>query len=151
MTKKIVISIGLATLFASITLKAQVPSHSGQVFRVSDLLPLAAESASNSTVVLDVRSQKTVAVQITASSDTDGGQIGLCFVPSVDGTTAGSTTLPGSAVKMVSFTPGQTPTTVLTNLDSFGCGYLKLAYVTNSTGGALTNLTLKATYKASVF
>lgn len=148
--KKLLSFIGLVALVASInTATAQSPSYCAQTLWTTNGAGIPAETAVLGNSIIDCRKQAKVAVAITAQSDTDGAGLGLCFVPSLDGTTYGTTTKGESSHKLVTFTPGQTATTVITNLDTYGAGYLKLLYLTNDTGAACTNISVKYAVKIS--
>jgi len=143
--------IGLAVfLVAGMNIaNAQSPSYGAQTLWTTNGAGIPAATAVAGNAVIDCRKQAKVAVQITAQSDTSGAAIGLCFVPSLDGSTYGSSTVGASAYHFVSFTPAQTATTVVTNLDTFGAGYMKLLYITNTTGAACTNISVKYAVKVS--
>ena len=85
----------------------------------------------------DVTQQRNLSVFISYASDAAGDKPAFVFIPSVDGVAYASNscvsiTLPATAV---------TPLTIMTNLDSYGWGYWKLFYVTNSHASAnITNL-----------
>lgn len=147
--KKLLAFIGLAAIAASITASAQSPSYGAQTLWTTNGAGIPAATAVAGNAVIDCRKQATVAVQITAQSDTSGAAVGFCFVPSVDGSSYGSTTVAGSPFKLVSFTPGQAATTIVTNIDTSGAGYMKLLYITNTTGAACTNISVKYAVKVS--
>ena len=75
--------------------------------------------------------------------------IGLMFVSSVDGLTYCDGTKTEATWKLVSFTPGQTATLVTTNFSTAGMGFWKLLYITNTTGAACTNISVKYAVKIS--
>jgi len=147
--KKLLAIIGLVALAAGYTATAQVPTYSAQTLWTTNGTGIPAATAVAGNAAMDVRKQATVGVQITAQSDTSGAAIGCMFVPSIDGTTYAGSTLAGSAYKIVSFTPGQTATTMFTNLDTYGAAFLKLQYITNTTGAACTNISIKYGVKIS--
>jgi hypothetical protein len=147
---KLLALIGLAAL-VSITAQAQSPTYASQTLWTTNGAGIPAATAVAGNAVMDVRYQEKVGVQITAQSDTSGAGVGFMFVPSVDGSTYASAGVKTeSAWKLVTFTPAQTATTIFTNLDTYGAGFMKLSYITNTTGAACTNISVKYGIKISV-
>lgn len=110
----------------------------------------AGSAATNYAAVIDCRKQAKVTVQITQTYD--GAGTGACiyyFQRSVDGVNYDytSATMNGQAVGLAG--TGNTPVTIQTNLDTLGCGYMRLAWVTNASAASvnLTNLTVKYAVK----
>lgn len=145
---KLLALIGLAAL-VSITAQAQSPTYQSQTLWTTNGAGIPAATAVLGNAVADVRYQKDVTLQITAYGNTGAAASTYVFVPSVDGTSYGSSTLAGSQVKAVSFTPATTGTTMVTNISTAGVGYLKFLYVTNDTGAAVTNISIKYGVKIS--
>jgi hypothetical protein len=147
--KKLLAIIGLAAIvLTSFTVQAQVPTYGAQTLWTTNGAGIPAETAVAGNAVMDVRKQAKVAIQVTAQSDTSGGAVGFMLVPSVDGISyAGATIAKGG--QYFSFTPAVTATTICTNLDTYGCGYWKLSYITNTTGAACTNISIKYGVKIS--
>ena len=145
MKKVFSIIIGLTVLVAA-SVQAQTPTYSAQT--LSSTATIASATATNIAAVIDCRKQNTVAVQITAYGDTGVAANNAVFLYSVDGVTYSPGTGAGQS-KTVAFTPTTAGATVFTNLQTYGAGYLKLAYVTNDTGAAVTNLSIKYGVKIS--
>jgi hypothetical protein len=133
----------LAILFAGVTAQAQVPTYGAQTLWTTNGAGIPSATAVSTSSVMDVRKQASVAVQVTAQSDTSGAAIGLLLLPSVDGISYPTTGY------YFTFTPGQTSTTVVTNFNTYGAGYMKLSYITNATGAACTNIAVKYGVKIS--
>lgn len=143
--KKLIGIIGLTAVLA-LSVSAQTPLYSPQT--LTSTATIASATATNIAAVMDVRKMKNVAVQITAYGDTGVAGNVAVFTYSVDGSTY--STANGGFNKTVAFTPTTTGRTIITNLDTWGCGYMKLAYVTNDTGASVTNLVIKYGVKISV-
>jgi hypothetical protein len=147
--KRLLTLIALAALFlGAVSTQAQVPTYGSQTLWTTNGAGIPAATAVAGNVVIDCRKQNTFALQITAQSDTGGGAISLTLTPSVDGVTFANATTPYGA-KTVGFTPAVTATTLFTNINTYGAGYYKLSYVTNDTGAACTNLSIKYGVKIS--
>ena len=146
--------IGLATVLVS-SVQAQTPIFSANTLYNSAAVwtNVAGTSATNFNLVMDVRKQAKVMVQLSQVYDGAGtANTVYYFQRSVDGTTYDfpSTVMTGSTVVTVVGT-GNTAVTTLTNLDTAGCGYIRLAWVTNASVVAvnLTNLVVKYGLKIS--
>lgn len=132
--KKLLAILGIAAML-SLSAVADPPVYGPQTLSLSTNF-IAASTATNFTGVVDCHAQRNVTFQFLFAADASGGTVTFAFKPSVDGITYANAVIPitlgNSAV---------TATTVVTNIDTFGYGYLKLAYVTNAHGTAnITNL-----------
>lgn len=114
------------------------PRYSPQAMTASSaLFPIAGSTASNINLTIDCRFQKTVALQVTSKSDDTAGAVAVCYQRSVDGTSYEGASWAALGTATV------TGTTLITNLDTLGCGYIKLTYLTNAHASAnLTNVAL---------
>jgi hypothetical protein len=149
--------IGLAALALAFTvdLQAQVPTYAAQTLwstngAVGAGIPSATAPAINA--VMDVRKQKDVTLQIFTQGDTSVGTGSLVFTYSVDGisySASAGTAGTVSMVKTVLCTPTTAGATLVTNLNTFGCGYMKFLYYTNDTGASVTNMVVKYGVKIS--
>jgi hypothetical protein len=103
----------------------------------------ALSTATNVNVTIDCRFQKDVALSIELYNDAAGAcTMGIPWQRSVDGTH-------WEALNslLISFN-GVTVQTVVTNLPTYGAGYIKIPYVTNANGTInTTNLALRAAQK----
>lgn len=135
--KKFLTLIGAAVLFVAATSQAQSPVYSAQSLNSS--ATLAASAATNVAVVIDCRKQAYVTVGLKVQADAaNSGNIIANYSYSLDGSTYGTTTYNfGFAAN------GTTAVQSHTNLNTLGCGYIKINYLTNAAAsGALTNIVL---------
>lgn len=146
--KKLLALIGLAAVAVSMNAKAQVPTYGPQTLWSTNGAGIPSATAVAGNAVIDCRKQNTFMLQVNAQCDTGGGAMSLTLIPSVDGVTYSTATVPNGA-KTVGFTPTTAGVTLCTNLNTYGAGFWKLAYVTNDTGAAITNLTIKYGVKVS--
>jgi hypothetical protein len=150
-----ILAVALATILVALLpmqSQAQIPTYgSPTLFSTNGYggTPVPAAVATTLNAVVDCRKQASFTLQITAYGDTGVGAGNLVMVGSVDGATYSASTGAGAAVKTVGFTPTVTGLTVVTNINSYGCGYWKALYYTNDTGAALTNLSIKYGVKIS--
>lgn len=109
----------------------------------------AGSSATNVNVIIDTRKQDKVMVQGSFMNDAAGTAVlGFYFCRSADGTYYDGTN--GTAGQYVTVAAaGNATVHFMTNLPSYGAGYLKLAYVTNAAAATVntTNLTVKYAVK----
>lgn len=141
--KKLIMLIG-ALAIAAISTQAQ--TYSAQNVGLG-LTAIAATGASNILATLDVRKQKDVAVQIDFKLSGSGtGNQTLVFERSVDGSTW--TTLSADKSSVVIAATSGTVSTTVTNLPTYGCGWIRLATWTNADASRyVTNLTVKYAIK----
>jgi hypothetical protein len=151
MFKKITV-IGLALMalaVVTVSTQAQQPTYAAQsLWSTNGATSVPAAAATTLNAVIDCRKQATFTLAITAQCDTSGGAISLYLTPSLDGITYGSA-LAGSGFKTVGFTPTTAGLTMITNINSLGAGYWKVTYLTNDTGAAVTNFSVKYGVKIS--
>lgn len=132
--KKLIVAIAALALCASLQ---------AQVYNVQTLTNACSVAASGTltggTPTIDVRKQKDVAVQIVLGLPSSGTDVmTYTFERSVDGsnweTLAAKKTVVGIAAT------GATTSTTVTNINTYGCGYIRLASVANGSSSlALTN------------
>jgi hypothetical protein len=148
--KLTVIGLALMALAAvTVSTQAQVPTYQAQtLWSISGAGAVPAAAATNMNAVIDCRKQATFTLAITAQCDTGGGAISLMLLPTLDGITYGSQ-VAGSGFKTVGFTPTTAGVTMITNINTLGCGYWKVTYLTNDTGAAVTNFSVKYGVKIS--
>lgn len=126
--------VAAAALFTAERVEAQVPTYAPQTLYSSVYITTA--TATNVAKVIDTSHQNTAAVQLTQTGDgASTANVIYLFVYSVDGV---NYDLVNTKVVSVPLT-GATTTTAVTNLSSFGAGYIKLLYATNSSGVNVTN------------
>ena len=106
---------------------------------------VAASTARAVTNVVDCAHQRNVTFQFLFKGDDAGGTVTFAFKPSVDGTTYADAVIPITLGNLA-----VAGTTVVTNIDTFGYGYLKLVYITNAHASAnITNVTVSYGVKIS--
>ena len=135
--KKFLTLIGAAVLFVAATSQAQSPVYSAQ--SLNSTATLAASAATNVAVVIDCRKQAYVTVGLKVQADAaNSGNIIANYSYSLDGSTYGTQQFNfGFAAN------GTTAAQNFTNLNTLGCGYIKINYLTNAAAsGALTNIVL---------
>jgi hypothetical protein len=139
--------IGLAALVLTSNTQAQTPVYSAQTLwstngAVGAGIPAATAPVINA--VIDCRRQASITLAITAQADTGVAAGNAVFVYSIDGTSYSPSTGTQTMVKTVAVTPlVASAVTVVTNLNTFGCGYMKFLYYTNDTGASVTNMVVK--------
>lgn len=133
----------LGLLFLALPSQAQTPTYEPQTLKTFTNGPA---SGTNINVTLDVRKQSTVALQLKQTSDGTNvsATTGVWIEWSVDGLTYGNG-------RLITFTPtGTTAATGITNINTFGCGYIHIPYATNSNDvTGITNAVLKYGIKIS--
>jgi len=138
---------------ASVCVRAQAPTYQPQILVGG--IALTAGSATNlgtpstasyqSGVVMDVRKQNKVCVQITTTnSKPDAVNANILYYQRsvIGGSNQWETTLYpiGWTTSAASVNPGA-PQVIITNLDTLGCGYINFPYLTNA-AGSTTNIGL---------
>ncbi len=119
---------------------AEVQAQYSQVYGAQPLTlwtnkVTASAAVAFTNTVIDCHAQRNVSLQITHAVDSTGATITYAFQTSVDGT---SWSTARAAIALAD--PGVTGTTVVTNIDTLGYGYLRLSYITNNHATAvLTN------------
>lgn len=134
----------VALLALTVSANAQAPIYDAQTL-TSTAYTNGPQTGTNINVVLDVRKQASVALQLKSTSNGTNvlGQ-GLWVEWSVDGLTYSG----GRLVTLT--TAGTTTTTAFTNLNTFGCGYIRIPYATNLNDvSGITNAVLKYGIKIS--
>ncbi len=141
--KKILTILGLVAAFA-LSASAQsdpiyqvlIPAQASNGAPVSHIAVLTA-AATNLYAVIDVRKQKNVGVQIaTTNTAPDAvGKNSLYYQRSVDGVNY------ESALSVIAWNANTNivPQLIMTNIDTFGCGYIRFTYLTNACGST-TNI-----------
>lgn len=95
---------------------------------------------------LDCRKQSSVAVQISQTLDGNSTDpLGYFFQRSVDGT---NWSVPGQYVTVASV--NLTRIVTITNIPTYGAGYVKLTYMTNVGAAAATNVFIRWAQKLNV-
>ena len=105
----------------------------------------AAQAATNVAYVVDCRKQNYVTFQVDNQMSTSATDVQtFAFSRSVDGLTY-STTL-----QTFTLTPvASTASTLITNINTYGCGYIKFNYTTNAAATAIATNTIKYGIKIS--
>ncbi len=131
--KTILAIIGLLALTVS-ALQAQAPTYDCKTLCTDKTV--AAATGTNVNYVMDVRKQASVAVQATFTMSAAGTtNTSFFFQRSLDGSTWDTT---GYLVSVV--TAGTTTQSLLTNLPTYGAGYMRLSWWTNGfVTGTMTN------------
>ncbi len=132
----------LAMLLATIPSQAQTPTYSAQTLTSFTNGPA---SGTNINVTLDVRKQSSVAIQVNQTSDgTNVTSAGFWIELSLDNSNFGNG-------RFITCTPsGTTKAVTVTNLSTFGCGYMRIPYFTNINDvTGITNATIKYAIKIS--
>lgn len=132
---KIVGLIAVLSLVASLSAYSQVRYVANGALE-PQTFTCAATAGTNVGYVLDVRNQASVTLQVTLMANTTGA---YTFTLPVQYSTDGQT-YDGKAplATTISFN-GVTAQTIITNLPTHGCGWMKIPYVTNAT--AAINIT----------
>jgi hypothetical protein len=136
--KKILTIISVLGLFAS-AVNAQ--TYAAQSVTVTNAI--AASSTENLNQVIDCRKQKDVAIQISFKMSSSGtGNQTFVFDRSVDGSTWNS--LAADKTTVVVAATGATLSTTVTNLNTYGAGFLRLVSWQNGQAGQYaTNTSVK--------
>ena len=151
--KRVLAVIGLVSLVVMLaaSVQAQVPTYgvvTAWTTNGATAIPVEAATAMNA--VIDCRKQASVTLQITAQGDTSVGACTLYLVPSIDGVTYAASTGASTCAKTIGFTPlTASALTLVTNINTYGAGYWKVTSITNTTGAAVTNFSLKYAVKIS--
>lgn len=100
-----------------------------------------------SSVVFDVRKQKDVSLMLkwTGLDTGSNGVVTFTFARSVDGTTFESLAAKRTSVGIAS--TGAASNVCITNIPSYGAGYIKLISIVNDDSAGLTNIVIKAATK----
>lgn len=126
---------------AALTMSAEA-----QTYGVQTLGSFMAQgaAATNVAYVVDVRKQSTVTLQWDRISSGAGAQvISLAFSRSTDGSTYNS-----ALDSLTLASGGATATTTVTNIPTYGAGYIKIHYMTNANADTVfTTNTLKYAVK----
>lgn len=150
-TLRAALGVFFALLVVGFTLSAGAQSYRYEPvpLNVTPAITVVGGTASNTpNAVIDVRGQDSVCVQITQTYDGAGtANMGYYFTRSVDGSTYSGAT--GANYVTVAGT-GNTPVTIVTNIPSFGAGFIKLAYVTNASAGSVTATNLSVKWAAKL-
>jgi len=140
--KHIIAIIALAAIV--LPASAQVPTYGSQsLWSTNGSTAIPSAVAKTVGAVIDCRKQNSVALQISAQGDTSVAAGFLAYSRSVDGSSY------SSAKDSVSVTPTTAGVVVITNIPTYGVGFIKVDYYTNATGAAVTNLVLKYGVKIS--
>lgn len=147
--KKILTLLALICLFTAVTASAQVPTYAPQtlISYIGTATNCAGSAATNVAAVIDCRKQASVTIQAVTRNDGSGtDNIGFFFQRSVDGTSYEAT---GQLVTIAA--KGASDAVLVTNLPSSGCGFIKLAYITNAAAATVntTNIVVKYAVKIS--
>ena len=138
-----ILGASLALLTCTIPVQSQERIYAPQPLTLWTNWVLASTNRLYTNTVIDCNGQRNVALQITTKVDAAGGVVTYAFQPSVDGITFADARLPIQVAD-----PGVAGTTVVTNIDTLGYGYLRLSYITNAHATAnVTNIVLKYSIK----
>jgi type II secretory pathway pseudopilin PulG len=138
---EILVIICIVALFAALAVPkaaAQVPTYAPQIVAStngSTVFTAAASTATNIMAVIDCRKQSTVALSIVTTNvlaETVNANI-LYYQRSVDGVNYETALYP------VGWTSTLANKTIVTNLLSYGAGYIRFPYCTNTSGSG-TNI-----------
>jgi len=126
---------------AALTMSAEAQTYGVQTL---GSFTAVGEAATNVAYVVDVRKQASVTLQWDRVSSGAGAQvISLAFSRSTDGSTYNSTL---DSLTLAS--GGATATTTVTNIPTYGAGYIKIHYMTNANASTVfTTNTLKYAVK----
>lgn len=141
--KKLLTLIGAAALLlAAISAQAQAPTYGVQTLGT---FTVNGQAATNVAYVIDCRKQSTVTVGLVnqmSTSATDNQTI--VYSRSLDGVNY------QTALSTVALAPTASATSVqLTNLNTFGAGFIKINYFTNAAASAVSTNTLVYAVKIS--
>lgn len=143
-------------LFASaLAVMAQVPIYAPQTLVNSTTIytNVMGSTASNVNYTIDCRKQASVAVQISQVYDRAGTVATLYyFQRSLDNITWDYPLASMASDNVVGIAgTGNTPSVTVTNIPTYGCGYMRLAWITNASAASvnLTNLVVKYAVKIS--
>ena len=122
----------MALAAVTVSTQAQVPTYQAQT--ICSGVNITGSTATNlGALTIDVRKQKTVALQINYTNAAAGPVAGSCVLllqRSVDGLTWDSTS-PGQTV--LTFTPSVAVADIITtNIQTWGCGYMRCLWWTNA-------------------
>lgn len=142
--KKTLIALVAVSLLTVGAYAQQNPTYASQAI-VGGTFTTAAQAATNVAFVIDMRKQASVTLQFDNQMSTAATDVQtICVQRSVDGLTY------NTALQTIALTPiASTASTLLTNLPSYGAGYLKIAYVTNAAATAIATNTFKYAIKIS--
>lgn len=146
MKKLLLVLIGMtATLAAG----AQQLTYAAQTIGIPSVI--AGNATTNVAVGIDVRRQSTVGLALTmiGMSAATTNAITLTFYQGIDGTTfASGNTYSTSAQTWVVYPNGTTTTTLSTNLNVNGCGYLQLySIASHASNGGISNVVMQYAVK----
>ncbi len=132
--KKILLLIGLAVI--AVSARAQVPNYGAQNLGVTNNVVAATTNAE--TKLIDCRKQNTVGVMLNcAAVSSTTGTTTFTYYRSLDGTTFEST---GNTVTQTE--NGTNIISTFTNLNTYGCGFIKFSIANTNAAIALTNLSI---------
>lgn len=136
--KKVLPLIALLALFVTTASAQTAPVYASQTFPA---FSVAATAGTNVGLVIDTRKQASVDIQIELMADASGAYtFTVPFQYSLDGITYAGMR---SGAIAISFN-GVTKQTVVTNIPTFGAGYVKIPHLTNATASiAVTNGIIK--------
>ena len=136
----------LALLALTTTLQAQ--TYAWVPLVDSGTATCAATAGTNVAKVINTTKQSTVPVQIELMADANGAYtFTLPFQSSVD-----NSTFAGMAAQSVAISfNGVTKQTIVTNIPTYGVGYLKVPHLTNATAAInITNIVIKYGIKTGI-
>lgn len=108
-----------------------------------------AQAATNVGWVLDVRGSQFVSIFLSSTNDASGtDNIGYVFYRSMDGTT--STKENAAVANILLAANGTTAVNTITNIPTYGCGYLILGYTTNVAATANAVIRMKYSLKTNL-
>lgn len=146
--KKLCILLAIAALWFGYRAEAQVPTYASQTLGLYTNFCATGAAMLMTNITIDCKKQATVTLQLSFSGDQSGtGTLTTYYKRSVDGSTYETTLSPIS----VALPNGNAQVCICTNLQTYGCGYIQLAYATNNSSASanVTNYTAKYGVKIS--
>ncbi len=141
------LAFGLCAFGASAQLAGPTYGVATAVSYIGISTNVAGSAATNLAAVISCGKQASVTVQAVSRNDASGtAAMGYFFQRSVDGVSYETT---GQYVTIAA--NGTSDAILITNLPTLGCGYIKLAYLTNAAAATVntTNLVVKYGVKMS--
>lgn len=145
--KKLCTLLAIAAVWCSFRASAQTPIYASQTLPLYTNWCTASSAMLMTNIVLDCRKQNNICLQVSLYGDRAGtGAVKLYYLHSVDGVTYESTI---QAVNLTALA-GNTQVVTITNLPSYGGGFIKLDNLTNADGSAnISNVVMKYGIKIS--
>lgn len=146
--KKLCTLLAIAALWCGFNrASAQTPVYAAQTLGLYTNWCTASAAMLMTNIVIDCRKQNNVALQVSMYGDRAGtGAVKLYYLHSADGVTY-ETSLQSINLSALA---GNTQVVTVTNLPSYGLGFIQLSYLTNADGSAnISNVVMKYSIKIS--